>query len=501
MKPLVLCILDGVGISENRHGNAFLQANTPNFDKLWNKYPHSLLEASGNLVGLPFNQMGNSEVGHMNIGAGRIVYQPLELINKNIYEKTFFRNEELLSVINHVKINNSKLHLCGLVSDGGIHSHINHLFALIDMAKQEGIEELYIHAFLDGRDTLPRIAPTFLKQLQDKLDMVGIGVIATLSGRYYAMDRDNRWDRIKLAYQNMTTLTYKIDEDYSSVIENSYQDGVDDEFVKPVLLDEKGIVSDNDGMICFNFRPDRLRELFSAFTNPNFSAFERPFINNLKLVTMMPVSDEVICTNAYKLENLTNTLGEYLSQQGIRQLRIAETEKYAHVTYFFDGGFEKDLKECNRILIPSPTVATYDLKPEMSAVEITDRLLSELDKNKYDVIILNYANGDMVGHTGVFDATIKAVETVDDCLGRLVKKIEELNGTLVLLADHGNCDVMLDSDNNIITSHSTNKVPLIITNKDIKLKDGKLGDVAPTVLELLNLPVPNEMTGNILLEK
>lgn len=499
MKPLVLCILDGVGMASEVHGNAFKQANTPNFDSLWNHYPHSLLEASGKLVGLPFGQMGNSEVGHMNIGAGRIVYQPLELINKNIEEKTFFENAELLSVMNHVKENHSKLHLCGLLSDGGIHSHINHLFSLLDMAKKEGIKEVYIHAFLDGRDTLPQVAEQFLDALDTKIKEVGIGSVATLSGRFYAMDRDNRWDRIEYAYQNMTTDKYLTNQSYQQVISQSYQEGIFDEFVKPLLLDYNGIVSENDGMICFNFRPDRLRELFSAFTNPHFEGFERSFIPGLKLVTMMPVSDEVICTNAYHLQTLRNTLGEYLSNHGKKQLRIAETEKYAHVTYFFDGGVEKELPGCDRILIPSPKVSTYDLKPEMSAYEVTERLLQELEK--YDVVIINYANGDMVGHTGVFHAAVKAVEVVDDCLGKLVKKLKELNGTLVLMADHGNCDVMLDENDNVITSHSTNKVPFIITRDNIKIKDGKLGDVAPTVLTLLNLSIPEEMTGDVLIEE
>lgn len=501
MKPLVLCILDGVGMTNEAHGNAFLSANTPNFDRLWNNYPHSLLEASGKLVGLPFGQMGNSEVGHMNIGAGRIVYQPLELINKNIEEGTFNKNKEILDVIDHVKKNHSKLHLCGLVSDGGIHSHINHLFALIDMAKQNQIEELYIHAFLDGRDTLPQVAQSFLEQLEQKLKEVGIGKIATISGRFYAMDRDNRWDRVKYAYENMTTLKYHVNKSSIEAVKESYAEGFTDEFVKPMLLDCNGIVKEHDGMICFNFRPDRLRELFGAFTNPNFTGFERVILKDLKLVTMMPVSDEVICTNAYHLQSLENTLGEYLGKLGKTQLRIAETEKYAHVTYFFDGGFEKDIPGCDRILIPSPKVATYDLKPEMSAYLITERLINELEKQKYDVIILNYANGDMVGHTGVFEATVKAVEAVDECLGTLINKIKELDGILVLLADHGNCDVMLDSNNNVITSHSTNKVPFIITKCGITLKDGKLGDVAKTVLTLLELPVPSEMTGDVLIEK
>lgn len=500
MKPLVICILDGVGITDKEYGNAFMQAKTPNFDFLWDKYPHSLLEASGKLVGLPDGQMGNSEVGHMNIGAGRIVYQPLELINKEIEEKTFFNNKNILDVMKHVKNNNSKLQLCGLVSDGGIHSNINHLFALIDMAKENNINEFYIHAFLDGRDTLPRVADEFIEKLSKKLEGTN-GKIATISGRYYAMDRDNNWDRIKPAYDVMTNKTLTINSDPITVINDSYKDSINDEFVKPVLLDENGVIEENDGIICFNFRPDRLRELFSALTNPNFNGFERNLINNLKLVTMMPVSDMVICTNAYDLQKLDNTLGEYISKLGLKQLRIAETEKYAHVTYFFDGGVEKDLPGCNRILIPSPKVATYDLKPEMSAYEVTNTLLEELDKNIYDLVVLNFANGDMVGHTGVFDAALKAVETIDECLGKIYTNIESKNGTLVVLADHGNCDVMIDDEGNIITSHSTNKVPFIVNRNDIKLMNGKLGDVAPTVLNLLDLNVPEAMTGNILVSK
>lgn len=500
MKPLVLCILDGVGITDKEYGNAFKKASTPNFDMLWNRYPHSLLEASGKLVGLPAGQMGNSEVGHMNIGAGRIVYQPLELINKEIEENTFYNNQNILGVINYVKEKNSKLHLCGLVSDGGIHSHINHLFALIDMAKKNNIKEFYVHAFLDGRDTLPSVADKFLLELQDKLKGTN-GKIATISGRYYAMDRDNRWERVKPAYDVMTNKDLKVDTDVIEAVRESYQNGINDEFIKPILLDRNGIVDENDGLICFNFRPDRLRELFSAFTNPDFDGFQRDFIPGLKLVTMMPVSDMVICTNAYDLQKLDNTLGQYISDLGLKQLRIAETEKYAHVTYFFDGGVEKDLPGCNRILVPSPKVATYDLKPEMSAYQVTETLLRELDKNIYDLVILNFANGDMVGHTGVFDAAVKAVETVDECLGLIYNNIESKNGTLVVLADHGNCDVMLDDKGNIITSHSTNKVPFIVNRNDIKLSDGKLGDVAPTILNLLDLKVPSEMSGNILITK
>lgn len=494
MKPMVLCILDGCGIKEEEYGNAFKQAKTPNFDFLWEHYPHSLLEASGELVGLPKGQMGNSEVGHLNIGAGRIVYQPLQLITEKIKDGSFFQNEEMLEVIKHTKKNHSKLHIFGLLSDGGIHSHINHLFALLDLCKKEDVKELYLHVFLDGRDTLPRSAKTYLKLLEDKLNELGIGQIATISGRYYAMDRDNRFERIQLAYDAMTKNKGEHFSNYEEVLTHNYEKGIDDEFMIPAILNENGMVELNDGLIVFNFRPDRLRELFSCFTNPNFKGFERPFIPNLKLVTMMTVSDEVIYKQAFHTEYLTNTLGEYISDLGLKQLRIAETEKYAHVTYFFDGGIEKELKNCKRILIPSPKVATYDLKPEMSAYEVTDTLLEELEHD-YDMVILNYANGDMVGHTGNMEAAIKAVEALDECLGKLYQKVKSLEGTLMIIADHGNCDTMLDPEGNVITSHSTALVPCIITKEGLSLKNGKLADVAPTMLSLMKIEIPKEMKG------
>lgn len=501
MKPVVLCIMDGVGIRSEIRGNAFFEANTFNFDRLWKNYPHSLLEASGEKVGLPEGQMGNSEVGHLNIGAGRIVYQPLQLITENIKNRNIYNNENIVEVINHTKKNNSKLHVLGLLSDGGVHSHIDHLLGIIDMLKEFGIDNLYFHMFLDGRDTLPNVAYSYIDILEHKIKESGIGSIATISGRYYSMDRDNRWDRTKMAYDSIVS---GVGEKYISskeVIESNYNRNITDEFVIPAILDEKGLITDNDGLIVFNFRPDRLRQLFSALTNKNFDKFEKKDVNNLKLVTMMPVSEEVICKNAFKLESLNNTLGEYLSMKSISQLRIAETEKYAHVTYFFDGGVEKDLESCKRILIPSPKVATYDLKPEMSAKEVTDSLLGELDKNIYDIVILNYANCDMVGHTGKIDAAIKAVETVDNCLGKLYDKVSSMNGTLIVTADHGNCEYMLDDDNNVVTSHSTNKVPFIITNKNFELEDGKLADISPTILTILGIDIPSEMTGKSLIVK
>lgn len=498
MKKVLLCILDGVGLSPDKYGNAFYNANTKTIDKLMKNYPNTTLEASGEFVGLPSGQMGNSEVGHMNIGAGRLVYQPLELINSKIKDKTYENNEEILKLFEHVKKNNSTLHLLGLLSDGGVHSHINHLFALMDLCKKEKIDKVYYHVFLDGRDTLPDSAMKYLKELNDKINEINLGSIATITGRFYAMDRDNRWDRIELAYNNIVKGTGTKYDNFEDAINDSYDAGVYDEFVKPILLDENGLIKENDGLLVFNYRPDRLREIFSALTNPNFAGFQREFINNLRLVTMMPVSDEVICTNAFKLDDLSNTFGEYISGLGYTQLRIAETEKYAHVTYFFDGGVEKDLKGCKRILIPSPKVATYDMQPEMSAKEITDTLLEEIDK--FDVVILNFANCDMVGHTGVFDAAVKAVETVDFNLGRIYKKVKELGGTLLVTADHGNCEEMLDKDGNKLTAHTTNLVPFIICDNEYTVKDGKLGDIAPTMLTIMKEKIPEEMTGNILIE-
>ena len=500
MKPIVLCIMDGVGIRNKEYGNAVKMANKPNLDYLIDNFPHSKLEASGELVGLPSGQMGNSEVGHTNIGAGRIVYQPLQLITNQIKNGEFFQNKNLLETIKHVKDNHSKLHICGLLSDGGIHSHINHLFGLIDLCKEEGISNVYYHVFLDGRDTLPNVALKYLDQLNEKIKESNVGKIASISGRYYAMDRDNRWDRVEKAYDVMVTGKGEECNSYKDVIEKNYKEGILDEFIVPTIIDKNGMINDNDGLIAFNFRPDRLREIFKAITNPDFNDFEHKNLENIKLTTMMPVSDEVICNNAFELQKLDNTLGEYLSKNHKTQLRIAETEKYAHVTYFFDGGVEKDLDGCKRILVNSPKVATYDLKPEMSAYEVTDKLIKELD-NHLDVVILNFANGDMVGHTGNLDAAIKAIETVDDCVGKIYKKLEEIGGILIVTADHGNSEVMIDDNGNIITSHTTNKVPFIITDKSIKLEDGKLADIAPTILYILGLDIPEEMTGNILITK
>ena len=497
MKKVLLTIMDGVGLRNNNHGNAFNQAKHPNLDYLMKNYPNSKLEASGELVGLPKGQMGNSEVGHMNIGAGRIVYQPLQLITKSIESGEILNNKNINDVINHTKDNNSKLHIMGLLSDGGIHSHIDHLMGIIDMCQKKGVKNLYFHSFLDGRDTLPHSSYSFIKKLEDKIKEINMGSITTISGRYYAMDRDDNWDRVYKAYN---AIVNGVGEEYSTVkeaIDSNYERNITDEFIVPAVFDKSGLLDKNDGIILFNFRPDRVRELFTSFTNPNFDSFNVKPLNNIKLVTMMPVADTVICKNAFDNKKLDNTLGEYLASKGVKQLRIAETEKYAHVTYFFDGGIEKDLKGCKRILIPSPKVATYDLKPEMSAYEITDELLKQIDN--YDFVVLNFANGDMVGHTGVLDKAIKAVEVVDECIGKLYKKCQELDMTMVIIADHGNCDFMLDDEDNIITSHSTSLVPFIVTDKKYAVKDGKLGDVAPSVLSIMGIHVPAEMTGEFLL--
>ncbi len=499
LKPVLLCILDGVGMRKEIYGNAFLQAKTPNFDDLWKKYPHSYLEASGSSVGLPEGQMGNSEVGHLNIGAGRIVYQPLQLITQKIKDKSFFENEHLLDVIHYAKKNKTRLQIFGLLSDGGIHSHINHLMAIIDLCQKEDMHDVYFHVFTDGRDTLSNVALSYLDQLQQKIEETGIGKIATITGRYYAMDRDNRYDRIKRAYDACVKGKGKKFSTYQDVIEHHYEKGITDEFIEPSVLDINGCVKKGDGLLVFNYRPDRLRELFSAFTNPKFNGFKRKKIPNLKLVTMMPVSNEVIYEAAFTNEKMDNTLGEYVSKQGLKQLRIAETEKYAHVTYFLDGGEEKSLTECDRILIPSPKVATYDLAPAMSANEITDTLLQKLDENLYDLVILNFANGDMLGHTGNMEAAIQSLEIMDICLGKLYQKIKEKNGLMIVTADHGNCEFMLDENQNKITSHTTSLVPFIVTKTDIALQDGKLSDIAPTVLSLLKLDIPVEMTGKSLL--
>ncbi len=497
--PLILTILDGYGLRENPHGNAVKLANNKVFNKLWTEYPHATLIASGEEVGLPAGQMGNSEVGHMNIGAGRTVYQPLELINKAIKDKSILENKEILKVINHAKENNSKLHIMGLISDGGVHSHINHLMALLSMCKLHKVSKLYLHLFTDGRDTLPTSSYSYISKVEDKLQELDLGSIATISGRYYAMDRDNNYDRLQKAYDAIVYNKGPKANSIKDFIEDSYKQNITDEFLIPTIFDETGNLEENDGIIVFNFRKDRLRELFTAITNKDFTDMPVTRFNNVKVVTMLPVVKTVLAAHAFEDPSLSNILGEYLAKNNLSQLRIAETEKYAHVTFFFDGGKEIDYPREKKILIPSPKVATYDLKPEMSAIEVTDTLLEELPN--FDVVILNFANGDMLGHTGVLEAAIKGVEVVDSCLERIYEKIEQLQGTMVIIADHGNCEEMLDDDDNVLTSHTTNLVPVIITRKNLTLRDGKLGDVAPTILDLLNLKKPPEMTGESIIKK
>lgn len=498
MKKVLLCIMDGIGITNDKKYNAVYNAKTPVLDNLWKKYPHCVLEASGTFVGLPKGQMGNSEVGHTNIGAGRLVYQSLELINSKIKDKTFFDNEEILKVIEHVKENNSSIHLIGLLSDGGVHSHINHLFALLDMVKKFELKKVYVHIFTDGRDVSPTSGIKYIELLEKYMKKIGIGKIASIGGRYYGMDRDNNFDRIEKCYDAMVIGTEV--KEAKEVWKNSQSNGITDEFIIPTTTYKNGLIRDNDGIIFFNFRPDRLRELASVFTNSEYKCFDRNKIDNLLVVTMMPVVDTVLCSYAFELPKLNNTLGEYISKMGFTQLRIAETEKYAHVTYFFDGGIDKTYDNEKRILVPSPKVATYDLEPEMSAHMITASLVKEISLNREDLVVLNFANGDMVGHTGDYDAAIKAVETVDECIGKIFDNISLEEYTVIITADHGNAEVMKNKDGSINTSHTTNRVPFIITDKKLKLIDGKLGDIAPSILWIMGLDIPSEMTGNILIK-
>ena len=500
MSKVLLCIMDGVGIRKNKLGNAYLNANTKTLDKLIKEYPHTYLEASGEYVGLPKGQMGNSEVGHSTIGSGRIIYQSLEKINRSIEDKSFYRNENILDTINYAKKNNSKLHLIGLLSDGGIHSHISHLFALIDLCNKENVSNIYIHIMTDGRDTSPHSAIKYINMLEEKIKDNKNIHIATICGRYYMMDRDNNYDRVKKAYDMLVSGIGTTYDNANEAWQSNQEKGITDEFMTPSVINKKGIIEDNDAIITYNFRPDRLRELYSCLTNKDFISFERKILNNLKLTTMMPVDKNVICTNAFDNENLDNVLGQVISNHNLSQLRIAETEKYAHVTYFFDGGKELSLKNCKKILIPSEKVATYDLKPEMSANKITDELLKELE-NKPDLVVLNYANGDMVGHTGVYEKAIIAVETVDKCIKRIIDNIDLSEYTIIITADHGNCEQMINDDGSINTAHTTNLVPFIILDKNIKLKEKNnlsLKDIAPTILKIMNLEVPKEMLGNSL---
>lgn len=513
MKQLTaLIILDGFGYSKCSEGNAIAIDGVPNITALLNSNPHTLLDASGRNVGLPDGQMGNSEVGHLNIGAGRIVFQELLRINNAISDGSFFDNTALHSALENCKRNNSALHLFGLCSDGGVHSHLNHLYALLALAKREGLKRVYIHCFMDGRDVSPRSGVNYVAQLRDKAVQIGCGKIATIMGRYYAMDRDKRFDRVQKAYDAMVYGEGMKFSDPVKAIEASYADGITDEFIKPVVVtDNEGNptarIEPNDSIICYNFRPDRAREITEAFIYSDFSGFERRggyFPVFYVCMTQYNADFDKLVHIAFPPERYGNTLGEYLSKCGKTQLRIAETEKYAHVTFFFNGGVETPNPGEDRVLIPSPKVATYDLQPQMSALDVTDEAITRIKSGKYDFMVLNFANTDMVGHTGVLDAAVTAVHTVDQCVGRLVEAILSVGGNCIITADHGNCEQMLDSDGSAFTAHTTNPVPLIYVaqrNNGCSLSDGgRLCDIAPTLLSIMGLPIPDEMSGRSLIK-
>ncbi len=501
-KVTMLMILDGFGINENEKANAVKLANTPNIDKLMKICPTTKMYTSGLNVGLPDGQMGNSEVGHTNIGAGRIVYQELTRITKSIEDGDFFSNPELVEAIENCKKHNSKLHILGLLSDGGVHSHIRHLFAVLELAKRKDFEDVYVHCFMDGRDTPPTSGESYIMKLEEKMKEKGVGKIASMSGRFYAMDRDKRWNRVQKAYDAIVNGEGIKCTSAISAIEGSYQKEVFDEFAQPTVITNPNNepiakIEENDSVIFFNFRPDRAREITRAIVDKDFNEFPTKKMD-LDYVCFTQYDETMPNVKiAFKPETLKNTFGEYISKKGLTQLRIAETEKYAHVTFFFNGGEEKQYPGEDRILVPSPKVETYDLKPEMSAVEVTDKVVEAINSRKYDCIILNYANPDMVGHTGNLDAAIKAIETIDECVGRVVEAINANEGVLIITADHGNAEQMLDyKTGEPHTAHTTNPVPLILVGKeDVKLKEGKLADLAPTMLKLMGLEKPEEMTG------
>ncbi len=509
-KPTVLMILDGYGLNDKTEGNAVAEANTPVMDGLMKDYPFVKGYASGLAVGLPDGQMGNSEVGHLNMGAGRIVYQELTRITKEIQDGDFFKNEALLKAVENCKKNGSALHMWGLVSDGGVHSHNTHIYGLLELAKREGLEKVYVHCFLDGRDTPPASGKDYVAELVDKMHEIGVGEVGVISGRYYAMDRDNRWDRVELAYKALTKGEGVEASDPVQAIADSYAEEVYDEFVKPTVCMKDGkpvaTVQDGDSVIFFNFRPDRARELTRAFCADEFDGFERD--KKLDLTYVCFTEYDVTIPNkivAFHKVSLENTFGEYLAKNGKTQARIAETEKYAHVTFFFNGGVEEPNEGEERILVKSPKVATYDLQPEMSAYEVCDKLVEAIKSDKYDVIIINFANPDMVGHTGVEAAAIKAVEAVDECVGRAVEAIKEVDGQMFICADHGNAEQLVDYETGApFTAHTVNPVPFILVNADpaYKLREGGcLADIIPTLLELMEMPQPAEMTGKSLLVK
>lgn len=505
-KPVVLTIMDGFGYTPNKIGNAISLAGTPRLDELVNRYKHTLIQASGLDVGLPNGQMGNSEVGHTNIGAGRIVYQDLTRITKSIQDGDFFKNPALVSAMENAKY--KSLHIMGLLSDGGVHSHIDHLKAIIEMAKMFEIEKVYVHAFTDGRDTDPQSAIAYIKEVEDHMTALGTGQFASVSGRYYAMDRDKRWERVEVAYKALVMGEGPKSESAIDCVQASYDSGVNDEFIIPTVmtkdLEPVGKIEEGDSVIFFNFRPDRAREITRAIVDVDFNGFDRDLVHTkFVCMTTYDVTIEGVDV-AFGPENIVNTLGEYLAKNGKKQLRAAETEKYAHVTFFFNGGIEKANEGEDRLLVPSPKVATYDLQPEMSAYELLDRLLAAIDEDKYDFIAVNFANPDMVGHTGNIEATAKAIKAVDECVGRLFDKVLSLGGSGIITADHGNAELMIDLETGRpITSHSTNPVPFIVVGDEFRdcelLKDGKLCDIAPTVLDMLGMERSKEMTGHSLI--
>ena len=505
-KPTVLMILDGYGLSDQTEGNAIAQAKTPAMDSILAKYPHTKGNASGMAVGLPDGQMGNSEVGHTNMGAGRIVYQMLVKITKDIEDGKFFNNEALLKAVENCKKNDSSLHLMGLLSPGGVHSHMEHLYGLLELAKRNGIEKVYIHAYLDGRDVPPSSAAEYMEEAVAKMKEIGVGSVATIAGRFYAMDRDNIWEREEKAYAALVYGEGVEETDPVQAIRNSYANDVTDEFMLPTVVDKNGMIKENDSVIFFNFRPDRARQLTRIFVDPDFNGFERR--NGYFPVTFVCMAQyDAEMPNvlvAYPPEELTMTFGEYLSKNGKTQLRLAETQKYAHVTFFFNGGEEKQFEGEDRILVDSPKIATFDMKPEMSAYEVSDNLVDAIKSDKYDVIIVNFANPDMVGHTGIMEAAIKAIEAVDECVGRAVEALLEVDGQMFICADHGNAEKLIDEDGSPFTAHTTNEVPFIIVNYDENYglrEGGCLADIVPTLIEMMGMEQPAEMTGESLLVK
>ena len=498
--PTTLIIMDGFGLNPSDKSNAVAAAKTPVLDNLFATCPHTTLSASGLDVGLPDGQMGNSEVGHTNIGGGRVVFQDLPRISRAIDDGSFFENPAYVSAMDACLKNDSSLHLYGLLSDGGVHSHTTHLWALLKMAKIRGLKKVYIHAFLDGRDVSPTSGKGFVAETVEKCREIGVGKVATVMGRYYAMDRDKRWDRLERAYDAMVYGTGIQNSDPVDAVAQSYKNGVTDEFVEPVVCDKDGTISDNDSIIFFNYRPDRAREITRAFVDPNFDGFQRQFFPVTYVCTTEYDASMPNVQVAFPRVAVKNGLGEYLSHLGLTQLRIAETEKYAHVTFFFNGGVETVYPGEDRVLVNSPKVATYDLQPEMSAPEVTDRCVERIESGNYDVVILNFANCDMVGHTGVYDAAVKAVETVDTCVGRVVEATKRMGGIAMITADHGNAEEMAKSDGSPMTAHTTNLVPFIVVGADVELHPGRLADIAPTILDIMGLECPPEMDGKSLID-